>query len=109
MKTIKEVVLQDIEEATENGSTSYLDDINSHGCVSGMVNDLIYYADTCKFYEDHKEEISELLSELLISCGVPIGELFRDWDDSDPLVIDTNNQNLLAWFGYEETAKQLTN
>jgi len=34
--------------------------------------------------------------------------LFGDkWDKSDPFADDTNNQNLLAWFGFEETARRL--
>jgi hypothetical protein len=34
--------------------------------------------------------------------------LFGDkWDKTDPLARDSGNQNLLAWFGFEETARMI--
>lgn len=108
MKTIKEIVLNDFKKAKENGYTSYLQDVVQNGCVSGVVNHLIYYGDTCKFFEDHKEEINVILKETIQSVGVDTTDLFGDkWDKEDPLCLETNNQNLLAWFGYEETARQI--
>ena len=43
---------------------------------------------------------------------LPLGEERVDdvrcrWETDDPLANDTYNQNLLAWFGFEETAHQL--
>src|SRR5699024_12105418 len=38
-----------------------LDNIVTHGCESGMVNHLIYYKDTVKYFEDHESEIKEML------------------------------------------------
>ena len=42
-------------------------------------------------------------------CGIYApSELFGDkWDNEDPLAIDYYNQNLLAWFGFEETMRNL--
>ncbi len=35
-------------------------------------------------------------------------ELFgKKWDAEDPLATDDFNQNLLAWFGFEETLRNL--
>ena len=35
-------------------------------------------------------------------------ELLSDrWDIEDPLAQDTHNQNLLAWFGFEETLRAI--
>jgi len=77
-----------------------------NGCQSGMVNGLIYYSDTCAFYERHKSEISNLLRDMLDDCGLSVSELFGEkWDESDPLASDTTNQNLLAWFAFEEVAR----
>ena len=39
---------------------SFFDDLLQHGCISGMVSSLIYYADTHAFYDKHYEEIEEL-------------------------------------------------
>ena len=85
-----------------------VDDLLQHGCQSGMVGHLIYYSDTVSFYEKYQNEIDTLLSEMLEETGLSIDELFGDkWDTEDPLARDTFNQNLLAWFGFEETASRL--
>lgn len=34
--------------------------------------------------------------------------MFGDkWDEEDPLAQNTFNQNLLAWFGFEETLREV--
>jgi hypothetical protein len=72
---------------------------------------MIYYKDTCKFYKSHKAEINDLLKESMSETGIKNPEeMFSDkWDSDDPLALDTMNQNLLAWFAYEEIARQLAN
>lgn len=79
------------------------------GCQSGMVSELIYYHDTVKFYKKHKQEIHALLREMLDSVGVdgPMGLFGEKWDKEDPLADEAHNQNLLAWFGFEEVARML--
>lgn len=109
MKTLKQVAKQWLEEKIADGYTKEqaIDELMQHGCQSGMVPDLIYYDDTIKFFEAHKEEINKLLKEELWSTGLSVGELFRDFDNDDPLCIDTHNQNLLAWFGFETSVDRL--
>ena len=98
--------IQEYEEATEQ--IQYIQDTLQYGCVSGNVGELIYYHDTIKWYEDYKEEINELLYEWLESSGMSISEMFGDkFDSEDSLCIQQNNQNLLAWFSYEETARNI--
>ena len=105
MRTIKEIVLEDQKDKAGDYN-DYLQDVIQHGCVSGMVSGLIYYDDTRRFFVDHKEEINHLLTEILESTGLSVSELFGNkWDDADPLALDTQNQNLLVWFAYEETAR----
>ena len=61
-------------------------DVLHYGCQSGVVGELIYYSDTVR---------------------AP-SELFGDkWDKEDPLAQDDYNQNLLAWFGFEETLRNI--
>lgn len=106
METIREIVLRDIETAKENDYTSYLKDVIQNGCVSGIVSGLINYSDTCDFFMCHKEEINSLLAQSMQDVGETVENLFGEkWDIEDPLCLETNNQNLLAWFGYEETAR----
>jgi hypothetical protein len=101
-------VLRWYEAQCEEGYDKCLDDLARHGCASGMVSDLIYYRDTTAFYARHQGEISELVSELVSDFGMPIHQVFRDWDQSDPFANETHNQNLLAWFAFEDTAHKLS-
>lgn len=85
-------------------------DLAHGGCASGTVGDLCYYTDTVKFYKRHKAEINALLKDMLNDVGGSPAELFGDkWDQDDPLATDTYNQNLLAWFGFEEAARNVAN
>ena len=104
--SIKDEVM---EWLTEDGETKEeqavrLRQLAEHGCMSGMVGGLIYYHDTCAFFEKHKLEIQTMLSTDLGDFGVSMQEMFPDWDTSDPLVMGTQNQNLLAWYAFERTA-----
>lgn len=86
------------------------DDVLRYGCQSGCVSYLIYYSDTIAYYEKYKEEICALLYDTLVNCGLKCPfDLFGDkWDNSDPFALYTqNNKNLLAWFGFEETMRNI--
>lgn len=92
----------------ESGAEGMLHDLFYGGCTSGMVGSLIYYRDTLPFYQKHLVEISAMLSEVMAECGITDpSELLRDWDKADPLAMDTSNQNLLAWFGFETAARRV--
>lgn len=71
------------------------------GCNSGACCDLFYYEQTTRFYNTYKHEINELVYKS--DCD-NLADLFGgDWDTHDPLALEEYNQNLLAWFGFEET------
>lgn len=83
-------------------------DLQQGGCQSGVVSGLIYYTDTVAFYKRHQQEIDAMLYGLCQDTGSNPWELFGDkWDDEDPFARDVYNQNLLSWFGFEETAYRL--
>lgn len=84
-------------------------DVLEHGCQSGIVSSLIYYDDTTNFYDNHKKDIDALLAELMEDTGIyNPSELFGDkWDREDPLALDVLNKNLLTWFAFEETLRQI--
>ena len=106
----REVIAIIQDEATDYESfEAYLSDLLSMGCISGMVGALIYYTDTTAFAARHAADINELLSNQLSMYGIDSpAELFGDkWDKEDNLCLDTNNQNLLAWFAFEETAREI--
>ena len=91
----------------ESGAEGFLKDLMQGGCQSGIVDSLVCCSDTIKFFEKHKDEINELLRDMLSDCGCTVQQLLKDWDSDDPLAMDMHNQNLLAWFGFEETARKL--
>ena len=75
--------------------------VMNDGCRSGACHDLIYYGQTKRFYEAYKHEINELIYK----CDYTnLSDLLGgDWDNRDPLALEEDNQNILAWFGFEET------
>ena len=86
------------------------DDILNNGMQSGIISELIYYKDTLAFYKKYQSEIVGLLNEAVYSSGLRVEDLFGSkWDKQDPLALETNNRNLLSWFAFEETTKQLDN
>ena len=88
---------------------SIFTDVLYHGCQSGIVGKLIYYTNTVRFYKQYKEEINSLLYDAMDGTGLYApSELFGDkWDKEDPLAQYDYNQNLLAWFGFEETLRNI--
>lgn len=84
-------------------------DVLHYGCQSGIVGSLIYYSDTMKYFEKYREEIASLVYDLMVGTGLySLKELFGDkYDEEDPLIHDCTNQNLLAWFGFEETLRNI--
>ena len=88
---------------------SLLKDILYNGLQSGIVSDLIYYSDTLAFYKRYKKEIDTLLKDLVNETGSnsPADLFGNKWDKEDFFIEDTNNRNLLAWFGFEEKLRQL--
>jgi len=91
-KDVARIILNNVEGDPE----AFFNDLFSHGCVSGMVGELVYYSDTNKFAKKHIEEILALKSELEKDTGSPI----VDKDGGDEL-------NFLAWFAFEETARTI--
>jgi hypothetical protein len=108
-RVVQKTINQYAENYSEPGAKGFLEDLMQGGCQSGMVSGLIYYNDTVKFYKAHKEEINDLLKDTLdgTGCTSP-AQLFGDkWDAEDIFAEEQFNQNLLAWFGFEETARRL--
>ena len=108
-KDVRNIINQYGKDYDDTGIEGFLKDLFYGGCQSGIVGELIYYNDTCKFYEKHKKDISDLLKDTLSNYMEKSTRLdiFGDkWDIMDPLCLDGENQNLLAWFAFEETSRQ---
>lgn len=111
--SITEEVLYDIlakyDEGGHEAAEGYIKDVLQYGCEAGFVSGLIYYSDTTAFFERHRAEIIGLLREIMSVIGAKSpAEIFDDkWDDEDYFCDDIYNKNLLAWFGYEETLREV--
>jgi hypothetical protein len=88
-----EKAVMEIVEAQED-KESFVQDVLTHGCQSGIVSDLIYYHQTHKFFDDHKEDIIELKREFDEMLG-------------EPIHVEGDAKNWLAWFAFEETVRKL--
>lgn len=105
---LKDYVIDYYKNLDEDSIMTSMEDLQKHGCISGMIPGLIYYDDTNEFYDTYKTDINDLLSNLTQGTGLSVEELFKDqFDENDPLIIDCFNKNLMAWFGFEETSYQL--
>ena len=58
--------------------SDFIENILNCGCERGIVGELIYYADTLKFYKKFQYEIVDLLNNLLRDCDCSTSELFGD-------------------------------
>ncbi len=106
MNKLERFVKETVEERLKD-DPFYVEDLLQYGCQNGVEPEMIYYDDTVKFFKKYKEEINELLANLVKETGLQLGQLLKDWDIDDPLARDTHNQNLLAWFAWEETVYRL--
>jgi hypothetical protein len=103
----KEIILENIYESYVE---DFFVDLMKNGCACGMIGSLIYYSDTKKIFNDNREEINTMLSKTLNEAGLCVSELFGDkFDTEDFLFTEETNQNFLAWFAFEETARNITN
>ena len=92
----------------EDNVKEQMEDLQRYGCKSGIIGSLIYYSDTKEFYNKYKSEINELAKDIIDGTGVKsIFDLIPSLETDDPLMIETHNMNILAWFGFEEMTYKL--
>lgn len=89
-KEVIKIALDNIDDY-EN-PIDYFTDIMEHGCISGIVTELIYYYQTEKFFDRHVDEILEIYNTIL--------------EQGIELDIEINRNNL-SWLAFEETIKSL--
>lgn len=82
------------EQGDKDEQKTYMKDVMQHGCVSGMVGELIYYNDTHKWYDTYYADIEELREELEDSMG-------------ESLKPDGDLKNWFAWLSFEETLRAI--
>tara|TARA_R100000084_G_C4503736_1_gene79325 strand:- start:111 stop:485 length:375 start_codon:yes stop_codon:yes gene_type:complete len=88
----------------EKESEGFINDVAMHGCINGTVNELIYYNDTCKFYEENKDLIWEIISDYAQETGQNIFE-FETLRKCESATIFENN---MTWLAVDLTASKLS-
>lgn len=84
------------EALTYENPISFFKDLLRYGCKNGTVPFLIYYRDTHYFYDFYYYEIEEIRQDYEKQTGQPIQ-------------IQGDYKNFMAWFSFEYTAYQLCN
>ena len=92
---VAEITMDQVEELDNNNEVLELvKEIITYGCQSGIVSALITYSDTEKFFDNHSNEIFELIEDM-----------------RQESIIDMNNfelsKNNLAWFAFETIAQEI--
>jgi len=110
-KKVASMLKEKVSRGGYDSLRSVMKDVIYNGLQSGIISDLIYYSDTLKFYKTYKKEILSLLREQMNDMGVyDPSQLFgNNWDKDDAMAQDTQNQNLLSWFSFEQITNQLAN
>ena len=92
--------------STQEKST--IRDIISHGCISGVVTELIYYRDTIKFYDYFENEIWDRLDAAATNIGASdIVSFIGTYLDTKHVGNLTQFKNTLAWWAVEDTANDM--
>ena len=96
---------------------SVFEDLFYGGCASGIVSELIYYTDTVAFYDKHKDEIWKLAIKQAGELGYDhewdlifslVGIKDIQCDGTWELLKDTQFKNVMAWYAFEETAREIS-
>lgn len=76
--------------------------------ISGGVGGMIYYNETSAIYDQHKEELWDLLSEMSESCGykTPL-ELIASFIGAKNVWDDLQFKNLIVWACAEHCAREI--
>lgn len=91
-RNIRSYVSEDALNALD--PIDYLKDVTTFGCVSGVVNRMVYCSDTQHFFDENYAEIENLRMEYEKQTGLAI-------------TLPNDLKNDLAWFAYQFVAEQL--
>jgi hypothetical protein len=99
--SIKEWILNNLDEGQ-------VAEVVLHGCAGGVVGELIYYADTCAFYEKYKNEIWERLWDVHQDLGYDsVLHFIATFNGAGDVGSDDQFSNLLAWWACEDMCREV--
>lgn len=101
MLTLRQEVKQILESIAEENYPieKVMKDVLTHGCISGMIPQLIYHTEIFAFYLRHYAEIRLYLSNLSYEIYGDSKQILKDFDSIDQLV----------WIAFEEVTAELYN
>ncbi len=98
-----EKLLFDNEKESEN----FITEVAEHGCISGIVSELIYYNDTSKFYSENEELIWVILFDCAESMDTSILTMLHSHDKN--VMRACAFKNLCVWYAVDMTAIKICN
>ena len=99
--SIKDWILNNLDEGQ-------VAEVVLHGCSGGVVSELIYYADSCAFYEKYKEEIWQRLWDSWSDFGGDsVLHFIATFNGADDVGSDEQFRNLLAWWSCEDVCREV--
>ena len=85
---VAEIIMDQVDGLDNNEIFSAVEEVVTYGCATGVVPALITYKDTDEFFNNHSDEILELLD-----------------NDKEEGILDMNevefNKNWLSWYAFE--------
>ena len=107
----KRVVEEIIEDADGySGATlrervlGRLQDILNGGLSNGSVSSLIYYSDTCAFFDDYEDEIYDFIEYMVDNSVEPLDVIKAHCSTAEILTQTDTVKNWVVWMVYEEIA-----
>ena len=89
-----EIILSEIEGIEDDEILSTVEEMVTYGCQSGIVSALITYSDTEKFFDNHANEIFELIEDMRQEGII----------NMNSFELSKNN---LVWFAFETIAQEI--
>ena len=92
---VVEIIMDQVDGLEkDNEILSAVEEIVTYGCQSGIVTALITYDDTDKFFNNHADEIFELVEDAKAEGIINMNDF-------------TLSKNNLAWFAFETIAQEI--
>jgi hypothetical protein len=103
---VASIMLSNIYDDDATSIEATFTDLYEHGCVSGMIGEMIYYKDTEQFFDKYEQEVQEKLVEYGYDRThdkyVQFLEIeYLSEDDA------TYEKNEFAWFLFESVAFEI--
>ena len=92
---VAEIIMDQIDGLdNDNEILAAVEEMVTYGCQSGIVSALITYSDTEKFFNNHVDEIFELVEDVKQEGAIDMNNF-------------TLSKNNLAWFAFETIAQEI--